>query len=169
MSLRPLRLLLLLGLLFGCAQQPALPDTVILAATKEDFTRFRSDLGLRFPADQLKDFDIATQELQLAAMHRDIATAAGREADMRRAINGQTVHAATVLGWRARQTRFLREAADLQQLLDRDLAQAAQTAATDAPASVTRRIASAREVLAQLRTNLAATEQRLKELAPISP
>ncbi len=167
MSVRALPLILLLGLLAGCAKQADLPDTVIAASSHEEFTRFRSELGTRFPADRLRDFDTATRELQLDAMNREIATADAREADMLRAAHGKTVHAVTVLGWGARKARFLREIAEIRAMLERDLALQAKSAATGTPESVTRRIGSEREVLAQLERNLADTEHHLAELQSI--
>ena len=122
-------------------------------------------LGTRFPADRLADFDTAIKELQLDTMER-LATAAEREADMLRVANGKPVHAVTVLGWQARRARFLREIAELDRMLARDLAQKEKTAATGTPDAVLRRIASEREVLEQLHGNLTATEQRLTELTP---
>lgn len=158
--MRPLLLRLgavALVFLAGCAKQADLPETVISAPAKEEFARFRADLGARFPGDRLQDFDTATRELQLDAMHRDIAGAEAREADMLRAIHGKTVHAATVLGWGARKARFLREIAELERMLAHDLKQPPTDAAL-------RRIGSEREVLAQLQVNLQATETHLEEL-----
>ena len=159
---RLLAVILALGL-SGCAQEADLPDIVVRAASADDFAGFRADLGTRFRPEQLKDFDTATQELQLDAMNRDIPTAADREADMRRVAHGQTVHAVTVLGWQARKARFVRETAGMQKLLDRDLAQQAKTTATGTPESVTRRIGSEREVLEKLHRDLAETDRRLAE------
>lgn len=158
-----LRLLLcsLLGFA-GCAKQPDLPEVVVNAASKEEFAQFRADLSARFAEDRLKDFDTATRELQLDAMHREIATAAAREADMLRAAHGKTVHAVTLLGWGARKARFLREIAELNRMLEHDLKQP-QTE------SVLRRIGSEKEVLAQLQANLAATEANLTRLAQPQP
>lgn len=155
----PLSALILLTCLGGCTKQVDLPEVVVNAASKEEFTRFRTELGVRFPADRLQDFDTATRELQLDAMHRGIATAAAREADMLRAAQGKTVHAVTVLGWGARKARFLREIAEITRMLEHDLKQP-QTEA------VLRRIGSEKEVLAQLQANLAQTEARLAEFAP---
>jgi hypothetical protein len=157
---------LLLIVLAGCAKPADLPDVVVTASSPAEFTRFRAELGARFPAAQLKDFDVATQELQLDAMARDVASPAAREADMQRAIHGKTVHAATILGWSARQARFRREIAEMTRLLEHDLQQAEKTAATGTPASVTRRIGSEREVLVKLEAGLAETERRLAEMGP---
>ena len=161
---------LLLGVLAGCAKSPDLPDVPVDAATPGDFTRFRTELGARFPAERLADFDTAIKELQLDAMER-FATAAEREADMLRVANGKSVRAVTVLGWQARRARFLRETAELNRLLERDLQQQARTATTDTgtPRAVLDRIASEREVLEQLQRNLAATDRRLAELSPPRP
>ena len=112
-------------LLAGCAKQVPLPDITVSAAAASEFTRFRADLGTRFTPEQLKDFDTATQELQLDAMHRDIPTAAGREEDMVRVVHGKTIHAATLLGWQARKARLLRELAEITRMLKHDLQQAA--------------------------------------------
>ncbi|MBI2814280.1 MAG: hypothetical protein HYX71_08345 [Opitutae bacterium] len=159
-----LRLLSLLVLLAGCAKQADLPDLTVSAASPGEFARFRADLGTRFPAEQLKDFDTATQELQLDAMNRDIPTAAGREADMLIVARGKTVRAVTLLGWQARKARFLREIADMTKMLENDLTLQAKTAATGTPEFVTRRLGSEREVLAKLQASLAATESRLAAL-----
>lgn len=148
----------LLCLLAGCAKQADLPEVVVSAASAGEFTRFRADLGARFGATRLAEFDTAVQELRLDAMARDIAAADAREADMLRAVNGKTVHAVTVLGWGARKSRFLREIADLEKMLGRDLALPRSPA-------VERRIGSEREVLAQLRGKLDETERRLGELS----
>lgn len=157
-------LLLLFGLLAGCAKQPDLPDVVVTASSPGEFTQFRADLGLRFPAEQLKDFDTATRELELDAMNRNFATVDARAIEMLRIVNGQTVQTIVRLGWVARRARFLREIADLNGMLERDLALQSKSAATGTPESITRRIGSEKEVLAQLQHNLAETEARLKEL-----
>lgn len=160
---RWLSLLLLLGLA-ACAKQVDLPDTLVTASSRQEFMQFRTDLGARFPADRLADFDTATRELQLEAMNRDIASADGREAEMLRVVNGKTVHAVVLLGWGARKARFQREIADITAMLEHDLALAAKSAAAGTPESVTRRIGSEREVLAQLQKNLAETERHLAGL-----
>jgi hypothetical protein len=160
-----LRWLLVVVLLGGCAKPADLPDIIVSAASPGEFTRFRAELDTRFTPEQLKDFDTATQELRLDAMNRDVATAAAREEDMVRVANGKTVHAVTLLGWQARKARFLREIAEISRLLDHDEQQAAKTAATGTPESVTRRLGSEKEVLAKLQHNLADTEARLAELA----
>lgn len=153
----------------GCARPVDLPDITVSAATKEDFTRFRADLGTRFPAERLKEFDTATQELQLDAMHRDVATAAGRELDMLGVAHGKTVGAVVLLGWQARKARFLREIAELDRMLRHDLEVQARTAATGTPPAVIQRIGSEKEVLDQLHRKLAETETRLAELARTGP
>jgi len=158
-----LLLVLLLGLLAGCTKPPDLPDITFSVSSKEEFTRFRADLGTRFPPEQLQDFDTAIQELQLDAMNREIATAAGREADMLRVANGKTVRVVVLLGWQARKARFLREIAEITKMIDHDEQQAAKTAAAGTPESVTRRLGSEKEVLAKLQHNLAGTEARLTE------
>lgn len=145
----------------GCAKPVPLPDIVVSAATKEDFTRFNADLGRRFPPEQLQDFDTAVQELQLDAMHREIATAAGREADMLAVVNGRTVHAVTLLGWQARQARFQRELAEITRMLEHDLKLAEKAPPSDA---LTRRIGSEKDVQAKLQRNLAETGRRLAGL-----
>ena len=164
MLFRHLQSVVVLSLLAGCTKPLALPDIIVTASSPGDFARFRADLGTRFPAEQLKDFDTATQELQLDAMHRDIPTAAGRETDMLRVTNGQTVHAVTLFGWQARKARFLREIAEIARMIAHDEQQAARTAATGTPETITRRLGSEREVLAKLQANLAATESHLVTL-----
>jgi hypothetical protein len=159
---------LILAALGGCAKPPDLPDVLVAATTPADFTRFRTELGARFPADRLADFDMAIKELQLDAMQR-FATAPEREADMLRVATGKSVHAVTVLGWQARRARFLREIAELDGMLQRDLQQQARTAAASTPDAVLRRIGSEREVLEQLHANLAATDARLASLAGSAP
>src|SRR2546422_937713 len=126
MILPRLLLALSLALAAGCAKPPDLPDIPVSATSKEEFTRFRANLGARFTPEQLKDFDTATQELQLDAMNRDIATAAGREEDMVHVANGKTVHAVTLLGWQARKVRFLREIAEINRMIAHDEQQAAK-------------------------------------------
>lgn len=149
----------------GCAKPVDLPDITVSAATKEDFARFRADLGARFPAERLKEFDTTTQELQLDAMNRDVATAADRELDMLGVAHNKTVQAVVRLGWQARKERFLREIAEFDRMLKHDLELQARTAAAGTPSAVTQRIGSEKEVLAQLHRKLAETESRLTELA----
>jgi hypothetical protein len=159
---------LVLAAFGGCAKPPDLPDVTVTASTPGDFARFRTELGARFPADRLAEFDTAIKELQLDAMQR-LATAGEREADMLRIAAGKSVHTVTVLGWQARRARFLREIAELDGMLQRDLQQQARTSATGTPDAVLRRIASEREVLEQLHRNLAATEGRLASLETRAP
>jgi hypothetical protein len=155
--------------LAGCTKPAALPDIIVSAASPGGFTRFRADLGVRFPADLLKDFDTAVQELQLDAMNRDVPTAAARELDMLAVVNGKPVHAVTLLGWQARKARFLREIAELDRMLQHDLELQARTAATGTPETVLTRIHSEQEVIAKLQRNLADTERRLAELGSAKP
>ena len=164
MLFRHLQSVVVLSLLAGCTKPLALPDNIVTASSPGDFARFRADLGTRFPAEQLKDFDTATQELQLDAMHRDIRSSEGREQFMRDVITGKTVHAVTLLGWQARKERFLREIAEIARMIAHDEQQAARTAATGTPETITRRLGSEREVLAKLQANLAATESHLVTL-----
>jgi hypothetical protein len=145
----------------GCAKPKDLPDITVRATHAEELTEFRAELGARFTPEQLQPFDTAVDELQLDAMNRGVASAADREQDMLASVNGKTVHEALLLGWTARHNRFLREIAGLTKMLDHDLQQQQQTAATGTPESVTRRIGSEKEVLDQLRRNLSDTDQRL--------
>jgi len=159
---------LILGFMGGCAKPLDLPQVFVSASTPADFTRFRTELGERFSAARLADFDTAVKELQLDAMQR-FATATEREADMLRIANGKSVQAVTVLGWQARRARFLREIAELDAMLQRDLLQKERTAATGTPGAVLDRIASERQVLEQLHGNLSATERHLAELTSPAP
>lgn len=154
-----------MGFVFaGCAKQTDLPDITITASSPADFTRFRTDLGARFPAERLKEFDTAVQELRLDAMYRDVTTTEARELDMLGVVNGKTVQTVVLLGWQARKARFLREIAELDRMLRHDLQQQQRTAATGTPASVLSRIGSEQELLTKLQGNLAETERRLAEL-----
>lgn len=164
MRFRRILALTLLALLGGCAKPPDLPETMVNAPTASDFIRFREELGKRFAADRLADFDTAIKELQLDAMER-FESARERETDMLRVANGKSIHEVTLLGWQARRARFLREIAQLDQMLQSDLRQKEKTAATGTPDSVLRRIASEHEVLDQLHQNLAATDRKLAALA----
>ncbi len=164
MLFRYLLSVVVLSLLTGCTKPLPLPDIIVTASSPGDFARFRAELGTRFPAEQLKDFDTATQELQLDAMHRDIHSSEGREQFMRDVITGNTVHAVTLLGWQARKERFLREIAEIARMIAHDEQQAARTAATGTPETITRRLGSEREVLAKLQANLSETESRLADL-----
>ena len=155
--------------LVGCAKPADLPDIVVSVASPGAFTRFRSDLGTRFTADQLQPFDTAIQELQLDAMYRDVAPAAARELDMLAVANGKTVHAVMFLGWQARKARFLREIAELTRMLEHDLEQKERTAATGTSASILSRIQSEREVIAKIQRNLDETERRLAALGHAKP
>jgi hypothetical protein len=162
--LRRLLALSFLCLLASCTK-PALPDLVVRATTSEDLAAFRSDLAARFTAQELELFDTAIQELKLDAMNRNVAPASAREADMLAVANGKSVHVVTLLGWQARKARFLRDHAELTQMLERDLLQQARTAATGTPESVITRIQSEREVIARLQRDLAETELRLAALS----
>jgi hypothetical protein len=101
--------------------------------------------------------------LQLDALHRDIAT----EADMRAVANRKTFPDVVVLGWRARKARLLREIPEARRLLDQDTAEAARTAATGTPESVTRRLASEKEALDKLRRDFADANRHLPELTEV--
>ena len=168
MLLRCLLFIAIPGLFAGCAKPADLRDITVNAASPDDFARFRAELGARFTPEQLKDFDTATQELQLDAMNRDVPTTAAREADMLAVVNGKTVRAATLLGWQARKARFLRETAELTRMLNHDLALQAKAGA-DTPASVLARIQSEKEVVAGIQRHLAETENRLAGMRPTPP
>jgi len=162
--LRGILVLFLLGVFAGCAKKLDLPEITISAAEVSAFTRFRAELGAEFPAERLKDFDTAVQELKLDAMNRDVVSAEARELDMLGVVNGKTIHAATVLGWEARRARFAREMAEINRLLETSLKQQ-QNAGANGPSSVTiARIQSARNVLSQLEANAAETDRRLVEM-----
>jgi hypothetical protein len=147
--------------------EAAKADIIVSAASASEFAQFRKDLGTRFTPEQLQDLDTAVLELQLDAMHRNIATSAGREADMLAVANRKTVPAVVLLGWRARKARLLREIPEARQLLDHDAEEAAKTAATGTPESVTRRLNSEKEVLAKLKRDFADTNRHLTELAEV--
>jgi hypothetical protein len=155
---------LAMGILAGCAKKVDLPETMVTASDVSEFSRFRAELGSGFPAERLKDFDTAIQELKLDAMNRNIATADERELDMVKAAHGKSVHAVTVLGWQARRARFQREIAFIDTMLQENL-QLQQKAGVAGPsATVLARIQSAQNLIAQLQRNLDETERRLTEL-----
>lgn len=164
--LRGFLVIVLLGVLaVGCAKKADLPAITVSAANLSEFTRFRSELGGQFPAERLKDFDTAVQELKLDAMNRDVAPAEARELDMLAAINAKSVHAATLLGWQARLARFQREIAEIDALLQYDLKIQQNAGAKGPSATVLARIQSAGNVLSQLQRNAEETERHLKELS----
>lgn len=142
-------------------------NIIVSAASAGEFARFRADLGTRFTPEQLQDFDTAILELQLDALNRDIATAAGREADMLAVVNRKIFPDVVVLGWRARKARLIREIPGAIRLVNQDTAEAAKTAATGTPESVTRRLASEKETLAGLRRDRDDTLRHLTELAEV--
>jgi hypothetical protein len=147
--------------------EAAKANIIVSAASASEFARFRADLGAQFTSEQLQDFDTAITELQLDAAHRDIATEAGREADMLAVANRKTFPNVVLLGLRARKARLLREIPEARQLLDHDAAEAAKTAATGTPESVTRRLASEKEALAKLKRDFAETNRHVTELAEV--
>ncbi|WP_438481725.1 hypothetical protein [Oleiharenicola lentus] len=163
MLFRWLAILFALGVFAGCGQKKDLPEITVAANDPSDFARFSSELRAQFPAERLKDFDTAVNELKLDAMNRNVATAEAREQDMVNAVKNKTVHAATLLGWQARRARFAREIAFIDVLLQGDLKQQAKTAATGVPPTVTARIRSAQEMIARLQISLDETERRLTE------
>ena len=134
-------------------------EVIVSAASAAEFARFRADLGTRFTPAQLEEFDIAIQELQLAA--------AGREADLLAAVNRRTFPDVVVRGWRARKDRVIREIPAAIRLVNEDTAEAARTAATGTPVEVTRRLATERETLAKLRHDRDDALRRLHELAQV--
>ncbi len=153
--LRRFAALLLLALLGGCAK-PDLPEVVVQSASVAELRNFRLDLGERFSNEQLQTFDTALQELRLDAMNRGVATVEAREAAMRAAVNGKTVHQVEILGWQARQARFENEIAVMNQFLEHTLA----TAKGNNP-----NVQSNQDVLDRLHRQLAETKQRLAEWA----
>lgn len=159
--------LLLLGLA-ACAK-PDLPDTPVRAASAGELTSFRSELGERFAADRLQDFDTALQELKLAAMSRGVATAAAREQEMLAAIQGKTVRQAEVLGWQARRTRLLGEQKLMSDLLARDQQVRDRTAATGTPESVLTHIQNEQDILARLGRDLQEADARLAAWGASAP
>jgi hypothetical protein len=162
--LRCFLLLVLLGVLAGCAKKMDLPETTVSAADGSDFSRARSELGAQFPAEQLQPFDTAVQELRLDAMNRDVVSSEARELDMLAVVNGKSVQAVTLLGWQARHARFLREIAVINRLLESDLKLQQKAGANGPSSTVLARIQSAKNLIAQLQGNAAETERRLTEL-----
>jgi hypothetical protein len=154
---------LLLGLFGGCAKPKDLPELTVRSTDAGELAAFKSELGARFTAEQLKPLDTALQELQLDAMNRGVAAAEDREQAMLNAVNGKSVHEALVLGWQARRNRFLHEISLITGLLDGDLQLQQKTAATGTSQSVLDRIRTEQGLLAQLQANLAATERQLTD------
>jgi len=150
----------LLGCLGACAK-PDLPDLVVPASSTGELTLFREELARRFAPEQLRSFDTAIKELQLDAMNRDVAGAAAREQDMRAAINGKSVQATLVLGWKARRDRLHREIAQISELLEHDLQRQRETSGQGTPASVLTHIENERDILARLQRDLTETERQL--------
>jgi len=147
--------------------EAAKANNVVSAATAADFARFRADLGARFTPEQLQDFDIAIEELKLDALRRGKPTPAEQEADMLAVVNKKAFPEAVLLGWRARRVRILGEFPEARQLIDRDTAEAARTAATGTPEAVTRRLASEKQALDKLRRDRDDTMRRLTELTQV--
>lgn len=141
----------------GCAKPVALADTVVRAATPEEWTECRADLGNRFSAEQLQPLETALLELKLDAMNRDIKSAEAREAQVRSVIHAQTVRQVETLGWQARHRRILSEIEYLEGLLANDL-KAQQTSTSTTLAT---HIQNEQEILARLRRDLAATARQL--------
>jgi hypothetical protein len=160
---RCLLVVLLLGLFGGCAKPKDLPELTVRSTEAGELAAFKSELGARFTADQLKPLDTALQELQLDAMNRGVAAAEDREQTMLNAVNGKSVHEALVLGWQARRNRFLHEISLITGLLDGDMQLQQKTAATGTSQSVLDRIRTEQGLLAQLQANLAATERQLTD------
>ena len=163
--LRCLFVVVLAGFFASCAK-PALPDLVVRASSSGDLASFRSDLGVRFTAEQIAPFDTALQELQLEAMNRNVSPAAAREADMLIAVNGQTVHDAQVLGWRARRERLLREIATFTAMRERDLKQQKGSASAGPTQSVLNRLQNEQDILARLARDVAEADANLAAWSP---
>lgn len=157
---RRLPLLALLALLGGCAK-PDLPATVVHAASTGELNALRAELGGQFPADALKDFDLALKELKLDAMNRGVAPAEARDRDLLAAIEGKTVHAVEILGWQARRARLRDEIKLMSGLLERDLQRQQETAATGTPESILSHLRNERDILARLQHDLTEAEARL--------
>jgi hypothetical protein len=157
------RFLLVLTLVFlgGCAKPQDLPDITVRASTSAELAAFRAELGERFTAGQLQPIDTAFQELQLDAMNRGVTTAEAREEDMLAAVNGQTIRATLVLGWKVRRERILREIVFTTAVREQNLKIQQQTAAAGTPLSVVTHLQNAREILERLQHDLTDTEQRL--------
>ena len=147
--------------------EAAKANIIVSAASAAELARFRAELGTRFTPEQLQDFDTAIIELQLDAMNHGKTTAADREADMLAVANRKIFPDVVVLGWRARKARLLREIPGAIRLVDQDTAEAAKTAATGTPESVTRRLASEKEALAKLRRDRDDTLRHLTDLAEV--
>ena len=142
-------------------------EVIVSAVSAAEFARFRADMGTRFTPEQLEEFDIAIQELQLEAMNRGKATSTDREDYMLAAVNRKAFPDAVLLGWRARRVRILSEFPEARRLIDRDTAEAAKTAAAGTPESITSRLAREKQALDQLRRDRDDTLRRLNEMAQV--
>jgi len=147
--------------------EAAKAEIIVSAGSSAEFARFRADLATRFTPEQLQDFDIAIQELQLDAMNRGKATAADREADMLVSVNRKTFPDTVLLGWRARRARILRELPEARRMVDQDTAEAAKTAPTGTAESLTVRLAKEKQALDKLRHDRDETMRRLNELTHV--
>jgi hypothetical protein len=144
--------------------EAAKAEIIVSATSAGEFARFRAELGARFTPEQLQDFDTAVLELQQDATDRHTVNATGGEVDILSVVDRKTFPDVVVLGWRARKARLLREIPEARRLLDLDTTEVAKTAATGTPESVTRRVASEKEVLAKLRRERDDTLRHLTEL-----
>ena len=160
--------IVLLGILAGCTKKTDLAEVTVSAADGDVFSRFRSELGARFPTERLQAFDTAVQELKLDAMNRDVVTSEARELDMLGVVNGKSVHAVTLLGWQARHARFLREIALINGMLESDLKLQKKAGSNGPSSTVLARIQSAKNLIAQLQGNADETERRLTELRSVT-
>jgi hypothetical protein len=153
------------GNLLKATVEAAQANIVVSASSAGELARFRAELGARFTPEQLQDFDTAVLELRLDAGNRGTATEPGRDSDMLAVVNRKFLPDVVLLGWRARKARLIREIPEAIRLVNQDTAEAAKTAPTGTPESVTRRLAAEKEVLAQLRRDRDDTIRRLAELA----
>lgn len=155
-------MVVLLLLSLGCAKKQ-LRDEVVPSSPSTEFQRFRADLSSRYTPSELQLLDTAIQELKLDAMERGVQGTAAREQDAFRRMGGKSVHEALVLGYTARRSRLLRELTDMEERLEH-ASKLEQTAVSpDSKQYVSNLLKNERDLIAQIKSNLAATDEQLQE------
>lgn len=144
----------------GCAPRKAI-DGPVAARSAEEFAAFRDALNGAVPLPTLEAFDTAVQELKLEAMSNGVSGVGAREERVRQTVNGKSLQVVLTLGWKARAARLQRELKDMTDRYEHDrelLNRAGGSASSQHLANLT---ANEQDIIAQLKHQLADTEQKL--------
>ena len=167
--LRPMGVALLLLAALGAAgcQKTHALDVKVSAATAGAFSDWRIRVGSDLSAADWRAFDDAVQEIKLELMAAQEASGgAAVNAAARARIQGRTVREVLQAGWQGKVRRLGVERAELAVVIEKNSHLAIKPGNAASAVDLARTRQRQAEHLQRLTDEIAATEQKLKQLSP---